>query len=91
MTKGICCDRCGKWEYGLNREQTYWLYGVNRIAGRRFRTDLCCTCAHELEEWVSEKIEDQEDAASAREGLEAHARGETIPWERVRAELGEPG
>ena len=34
-----------------------------------------------------ERLEELEDALSAWEGLEAHRRGETLPWEEVKANL----
>jgi prevent-host-death family protein len=34
-------------------------------------------------------LEDLEDALAAREALKAHAEGETIAWEEVKAELEE--
>ena len=34
-----------------------------------------------------ERLGELEDALSAWEGLEAHRRGETLPWEEVKANL----
>jgi prevent-host-death family protein len=36
-----------------------------------------------------ELLQDLEDAQAAREALEAHRRGDTIPWEEIKAELAE--
>jgi cation transport regulator ChaB len=36
---------------------------------------------------IAEKMQDLEDAQSARDGLEAHARGETMPWDDVKEQL----
>jgi len=38
-----------------------------------------------------ETLEDLEDAQAAREAMEEYERGETIPWEQVKAELGLTG
>jgi len=36
---------------------------------------------------LHQRILELEDALSAREGLDAHHKGETLPWEEVKARL----
>lgn len=62
-------------------------YGRERIVvGTRDKAKVAIIPIEDLE-----LLEELEDAQAAREGLEALARGETIPWEEVKAELGLSG
>jgi len=64
-----------------------FLGGACRSSGDASRCEECALEYRRLVAEFEKRILELEDALSAWEGLDAHRKGETLPWEEVKARL----